>query len=63
MDKRAILQLYKNLLRGSNKFTYTDKEYYRLRIRKEFQINKTVSADKANKLFQVSELMRILVRK
>lgn len=39
-SRRAVLQLYRDLLRYGRKLEFTDKEYYFLRIRHEFQANK-----------------------
>lgn len=35
-----ILKLYKDLLRYSEELSFTDKNYYRQRIKKEFKKNK-----------------------
>lgn len=38
--RNAVLQLYRDLLRYGRKLEFTDKEYYFLRIRHEFQAKK-----------------------
>lgn len=38
--RTAVLQLYRDLLRYGRKLEFTDKEFYFLRIRAEFQANK-----------------------
>lgn len=35
-DARAVLKLYKQMLRYSNSLKYTDKEFYMQKIRNEF---------------------------
>lgn len=41
--RSAVLQLYRDLLRYGRKLEFTDKEYYFLRIRHEFQSKKELS--------------------
>lgn len=43
MNKKEILNLYKNLLRYSNNLKLTDKDYYLKRVRKEFQQNRELN--------------------
>lgn len=38
-SRRAVLQLYRDLLRYGRKLEFTDKEYYFLRIRHKFQVS------------------------
>ena len=38
--RQTILKLYKDLLRYGDNLKYTDKEYFRYRIRKNFKQNK-----------------------
>lgn len=41
--RNAILKLYKDLLRYGEELRFTDKKYYRQRIREEFKQNKTLT--------------------
>lgn len=43
--RSAVLQLYRDLLRYGRKLEFTDKEYYFLRIRHEFQSKKHFQGD------------------
>lgn len=38
--RNTVLKLYKDLLRYGENLKYTDKEYFRFRIRKNFKQNK-----------------------
>ncbi|XP_072401474.1 uncharacterized protein [Diabrotica undecimpunctata] len=40
INRTQILKLYKELLRYSEELKFTDKEYFRKRIKKEFQQNR-----------------------
>lgn len=42
IPRRAILALYKKLLRYSNSLKYTDKSYYCARVRGEFGKNRNI---------------------
>ncbi|KOX79283.1 hypothetical protein WN51_09085 [Melipona quadrifasciata] len=54
--RQAILKLYKDLLRYGEKLKYTDKEYFRYRIRKNFEQNKHLSDQtEINFQFQVNK--------
>lgn len=39
---RQVLQLYRNLMRYSKELKFTDQEYFRRRVRKEFRLNKSL---------------------
>lgn len=41
--RNAILKLYKDLLRYGEELRFTDKKYYRRKIREEFKENKTLT--------------------
>lgn len=43
-SRSAVLQLYRDLLRYGRKLEFSDKEYYFLRIRHEFQSKKYLRA-------------------
>lgn len=43
VTKKEVLKLYKNLLSYSKSLTFTDRGYYRTRIIKEFEKNKTLT--------------------
>lgn len=42
VTKIQILKLYKDLLRYGQNLTFTDKEYYSKRIRREFKKNRSL---------------------
>lgn len=42
MSRVQVLALYKRLLRRADRLVFTDKDYYRLRVRLEFLKNKAV---------------------
>lgn len=41
---RQAIQLYRKLMRYSNELKFTDQEYFRQRIRKEFRRNKNLES-------------------
>ena len=41
-SRSAVLSLYRSLLRKGRQLTLTDKEFYYLRIRKEFETNRNL---------------------
>lgn len=41
--RRSILKLYKDLLRYGENLKYTDKKYFRQRIRENFKQNKCIT--------------------
>lgn len=41
---RQVLQLYRKLMRYGQNLKFTDQEYFRRRIRKEFRINKELQS-------------------
>ncbi|KAJ3157950.1 hypothetical protein HDU89_000329 [Geranomyces variabilis] len=43
IDRLQILRLYRRLLQSSRVLRYTDKDYYRLRVREAFRANQDVS--------------------
>jgi len=53
-SRTAVLQLYRNLLQTSNKIKYSDKDYYRYLIQKEFRSNKGLK-DPQGKQFQLEK--------
>lgn len=53
--KPAVIRLYRDLLKYGRQLKYTDREYYFLRIRDEFQKNKHLdSPDQISKAFKVN---------
>lgn len=54
--RQVILKLYKDLLRYGEKLKFTDKEYFRYRVRKNFKQNKHLSDQtEINFQFQVNK--------
>lgn len=45
VTSREVLQLYRKLLRYSKELKFTDQTYFRKRMRKEFNLNKDLSAE------------------
>uniref|UniRef100_A0A1I7VS33 N(6)-L-threonylcarbamoyladenine synthase n=1 Tax=Loa loa TaxID=7209 RepID=A0A1I7VS33_LOALO len=52
-NRLLVLQLYKRILRKSDSFIYTDKEYFCERVYREFFFNKKATGKKAGQLMQV----------
>ena len=44
IGRRNILELYKSLMRYSEKLQYTDKNFYQNRVRQEFNKNRTLNS-------------------
>lgn len=42
---RQVLQLYRNLMRYSKELKFTDQNYFRRRVRKEFNRNKNLQSE------------------
>jgi hypothetical protein len=38
ITKEMVLSLYRNILKSSNKLKYTDKDYFKRRVRQEFEL-------------------------
>lgn len=47
VPRRAVLTLYKKLMRYSNSLKFTDKDYYCARVRGEFRKNRQVADNSA----------------
>lgn len=47
MSRHAVLRLYKNILRYGQHLRFTDKEYFRYRVRKAFKDNKSLTDEAA----------------
>lgn len=43
MDRNAVLKLYKDILRYGQNLRFTDKKYFRYRIREVFKTNKNLT--------------------
>ncbi|KAI8912261.1 hypothetical protein DFJ77DRAFT_467508 [Powellomyces hirtus] len=43
IDRTQVLRLYRRLLASSRALKYTDKDYYRLRVREAFRANQDVA--------------------
>lgn len=65
-SRGVVLQLYRDLLRYGRKLEFTDKEYYFLRIRHEFQFKKDIKSSeeidreiKVRRIFLPSTLLSL----
>lgn len=57
--RNTVLKLYKDLLRYGENLKYTDKEYFRFRIRKNFKQNKDL-IDQTEIDFQLQKGKKLL---
>lgn len=57
--KNTILKLYKHLLRYGEQLQFTDKQYYRRRIKETFKQNKTLT-DENEIEFQLQKGLTLL---
>lgn len=57
--RNTVLKLYKDLLRYGENLKYTDKEYFRFRIRKNFKQNKHL-IDQTEIEFQLQKGKKLL---
>jgi len=56
MNQQAVLKLYKDILRYGETLRFTNKKYFRYRIRTAFRTNKDLSDEKAIK-FQLEVII------
>lgn len=47
MNRNAVLKLYKDILRYGQNLKFTDKKYFRYRIREAFKTNKNLTDEGA----------------
>lgn len=59
MSRRAILSLYKDILRYGETLSFTDKKYFKYRIRASFRDNKDLTEEKEID-FQLKKGMKFL---
>lgn len=56
MHRARVLSLYKRLLRSADDLIFTDRDFYRHRIREEFLKNVKVGSERVSKLIEVQNV-------